>query len=154
MDSKTITPLLEVALTVRADHLDERHESAFRLFNGFYEGYHELVVDLYAATLVIHNYADILAEGLTLVETAQGFYLSELPWLQTVIVKTRNAKSQDERRGQIGYGKTPDHKVREHGIWYSLEDFTTIKMLGDKQVSIYPPVGRPTFGKDVKYQLP
>jgi len=40
------------------------------------------------------------------------------------------------------------------GIWYSLEDFTTIRMLGDKQVSIYPPVGRPTFGENVRYQLP
>ena len=25
------------------------------------------------------------------------------------------------------------------GIWYSPEDFTTIRMLGEKQVSIYPP---------------
>jgi hypothetical protein len=40
------------------------------------------------------------------------------------------------------------------GTWYSLEDFTTIRMLGDKQVSIYPPVGKPTFGENVKYQLP
>ena len=40
------------------------------------------------------------------------------------------------------------------GIWYSMEDFTTIRMLGDKQVSIYPPVGKPTFGENVKYQLP
>ena len=40
------------------------------------------------------------------------------------------------------------------GVWYSPEDFTTIRMLGDKQVSIYPPVGRPTFGENVKYKLP
>ena len=40
------------------------------------------------------------------------------------------------------------------GVWYSLEDFTTIRMLGDKQVSIYPPVGEPTFGRNVRYKLP
>ena len=40
------------------------------------------------------------------------------------------------------------------GIWYSPEDFTTIRMLGEKQVSIYPPNGRPTFGEFVKYTLP
>jgi hypothetical protein len=40
------------------------------------------------------------------------------------------------------------------GIWYSPEDFTTIRMLGEKQVSIYPPTGRATFGENVKYVLP
>ncbi len=64
-------------LKARADLFDERHQSAFRLFNGFYEGCPDLVVDLYAATLVIHNYADIPADGLPLVEAAQGFYLSQ-----------------------------------------------------------------------------
>jgi len=40
------------------------------------------------------------------------------------------------------------------GIWYSTEDFTTIRMLGDKQVSIYPPHGRSTFGENVKFVTP
>jgi hypothetical protein len=40
------------------------------------------------------------------------------------------------------------------GIWYATEDFTTIRMLGDRQVSIYPPMGRATFGENVKYVLP
>jgi len=40
------------------------------------------------------------------------------------------------------------------GIWYSTEDFTTIRMLGDKQLSIYPPVGRATFGENVKFVTP
>jgi hypothetical protein len=34
------------------------------------------------------------------------------------------------------------------GVWYSPEDFTTIRMLDDKQLWIYPPHGRPTFGKE------
>ena len=79
------------------------------------------MVDLYAATLVIHNYADIPANGLSLVEVAQEFYLSQLSWLESVVVKTRNAESEDERRGQIVYGETPDGKVREHGVWYALD---------------------------------
>ena len=120
-DKTDLLPLLKSALDARTELFDGRHQSAFRLFNGFYEGYPNIVVDLYAATLVIHNYADIPANGLSLVEVAQEFYLSQLSWLESVVVKTRNAESEDERRGQIVYGETPDGKVREHGVWYALD---------------------------------
>ena len=121
MDKDSLIPVLESCLGPRADLFDERHQSAFRLFNGFYEGYPDIVVDLYAATLVIHNYAEVSVKGVPLVETAQEFYLSKLPWLQVVIVKTRSAEDQEERRGQIVYGEKPDRKVREHGVWYALD---------------------------------
>jgi hypothetical protein len=39
-----------------------------------------------------------------------------------------------------------DDQGRVIGIWYSPEDFTAIRMLEDKQLWIYPPHGRPTFG--------
>ena len=80
-----------------------------------------MVVDLYATTLVIHNYAEVPADGVSLVEVALDFYLSKLPWLKAVILKTRNAKSQDERRGRIVFGEKPDRKIREHGVWYALD---------------------------------
>ena len=121
MNKDALIPLLESCLIVRTALFDERHQSAFRLFNGFYEGCPDLAVDLYAATLVIHNYAEVSVDGVPLVETAQEFYLSKLPWLQTVIVKTRNSESQEERRGQIVYGEKPDRKVREYDIWYALD---------------------------------
>ncbi len=38
--------------------MDTRHEAALRIFNGFLEGKPDLAIDLYARTLVIHNYAD------------------------------------------------------------------------------------------------
>jgi 23S rRNA (cytosine1962-C5)-methyltransferase len=120
-DKTTLIQFLKSALDARVDLFDEQHQAAFRLFNGFYEGCPDLVVDLYAATLVIHNYAENPTDGHPLVDAAQEFYLSQLPWLQTIVVKTRNAESQDERRGQIVYGEKPDRKVREHGVWYALD---------------------------------
>jgi len=60
-NNNPIVPLIAVALAARADLFDakgERHETAFRLFNGFSEGCSDLVVDLYGRTLVLHNYAD------------------------------------------------------------------------------------------------
>lgn len=121
MDKDSLIPWLESCLNARADLFEERNQSGFRLFNGFYEGCPDIVVDLYGTTLVIHNYAEIPADGIPLVNAAQEYYLSQLPWLGAVIVKTRNAESQDERRGRIVYGEKPDRKVREHGIRYALD---------------------------------
>lgn len=120
MKTNSTTALLLSALRARASLLDERHESAFRLFNGFYEGNPDLVVDVYARTLIIHNYADTPADGLPAVDAARIFLNSSLPWLRTVIVKTRNAPDHDERRGRASKGETPDRKIREHGVWYSV----------------------------------
>jgi len=121
MDSVTIKAFLEHALAARADLLDERHEFAFRLFNGFYEGYPDLVVDVYARTLVIYNYADKPADGHLAVEAARTFLHSNLPWLRTVVLKTRNSSRSDERRGKVIEGDTPDRKICEHGFWYAVD---------------------------------
>ena len=126
MISSPILPLLENALRARAPLFDARHESAFRLFNGFIEGASNLVIDLYASTLVIHNYADDPAEGRSTVAQATQFLRNEFPWLRAGIAKTRNptpapAASQEERRGQLLFGEKPDSKIKEHNVWYSID---------------------------------
>ena len=118
---KNISAILEASIAARAALFDERHAGAFRLFNGFYEGYPDLVLDVYARTLVIHNYADPPEDGIPAVDSARDFLRSNLPWLRTAILKTRNSPSPDERRGQIIAGDAPDRKVREHGVWYALD---------------------------------
>ena len=116
-----IIPLLVVALAARGDLLDPSHACAVRLFNGFYEGFPSLVVDLYGKTLVISNYADP-PEGLSSsLPSIQEFYLSNLPWLSTLIIKSRNSQLLDERRGKIIYGSSPDKCVREQGVWYAID---------------------------------
>jgi len=117
----SIISLLEKAITPRQSLFDIRHESAFRLFNGFTEGCPDLAIDLYASTLVMHNYADEPARGKFIIQTAQKFLLNELVWLHAGIMKTRNSKTQEERRGQFLFGEKPDNKIREHGIWYSID---------------------------------
>jgi 23S rRNA (cytosine1962-C5)-methyltransferase len=121
MDSSRIISLLQKSIQARGGLFDARHEGAFRLFNGFTEGEPNLVVDLYASTLVTHNYADDLAQGKLLVEQAAQILQNELSWLRAGIVRTRNATSQEERRGQLLFGKRPDTKVKEHGVWYSID---------------------------------
>jgi len=113
--------LLEKALAARESLFNERHESAFRLFNGFTEGEPNLVIDLYASTLVLHNYTDDPEKGKLLVQQAIQFLQSKLTWLRAGIAKTRNAKSQEEKRGQLLFGEKPDTKIKEHSVWYSID---------------------------------
>src|SRR5215213_3715954 len=108
MDYPTFISLLEKALEARASSFDARHEAAFRFFNGFTEGEPDLVIDLYASTLVIYNYADDPTQGRLIAEQAAQFLRDRLPWLHAAIVKTRNAVSHQERRGQPLFGETPD----------------------------------------------
>jgi len=119
--SNSVISLLAKALEVRESLFDARHESAFRLFNGFTEGYPGLVVDLYASTLLIHNYADDPMQGKLAVQKAQKFLLDQLSWLHAGIAKTRNGKTLDEKRGQLLFGEKPDTKIMEHGTWYSID---------------------------------
>lgn len=121
MKTDSLTPALEKAFAFRTTNFDPRHETAVRLFNGFTEGYANLVVDLYAQTLVLHNYADKPASGFAAVQEAQDFFRAHLPWLQAVVVKTRNAATPEARRGQLVHGTQPNRKIRENGVWYAID---------------------------------
>ena len=116
----TILSLLASALAERRELLDADHTGAIRIFSGFYEGFPSLVVDLYGKTLVISNYADDpqqLSPGLPVINE---FYLSNLPWLSALIIKSRNSRLIGERRGKIIYGSSPDKCIREHRVWYAI----------------------------------
>src|ERR1051325_418935 len=117
----TITQLVEKAIEARQSLFDTAHQSAFRLFNGFSEGNPDLVIDLYASTLVFHNYAEDITQGRSLVNEAKEFLVNQFPWVRVGILKTRNGRSQDEKRGQVLFGENPDRKIREHRVWYAVD---------------------------------
>jgi len=115
-----LTVLLDTAIAARAGLISEPYNTALRLFNGFYEGCPELVADLYARTLVLHNYANPPEDGLELLESAQEQLLARLPWITCVVRKTRSAASPEERCGQVVWGGPSARRVRENGVWYAL----------------------------------
>jgi len=121
MDAFTFISLLEKAIKARQSLFDAHHESAFRLFNGFSEGNSNLVIDVYASTVLFYNYADNAEHGLSLVQEAQNFLLNYLSWLRAGIVKTRNAKTQEDKCGKLLFGEKPDRKIKEHGVWYAID---------------------------------
>ena len=120
MNSSNMHSLLEKALASRAPIIDPKNESAYRLFNGFTEGCPDLVIDMYAATAVIYNYADNPEEDSSLVQEAQEFLVKSMPGLRAILVKTRNSPMQEEKRGRLIFGAELDRKIKEQGVWYSI----------------------------------
>lgn len=119
MNNHNLASLLSKAFAARAEWFDSRRQAAFRLFNGFYEGEPNLLVDIYAATAVLYNYADVPFEGAAAVRAALEVIRAELPWAQAMIVKTRNGNPQ-EKRGVLVYGQKADTRIVEHGVRYSV----------------------------------
>ncbi len=117
---RSLRELLDRCLAARAGFLQPAHEAAFRLFNGFTEGLPDLAIDLYARTAIITNYADPPERGREYAEQAQRFLRERLPWLRSCVLKVRNSALQDETRGTLLFGDSPDDKIREHGVWYAV----------------------------------
>ena len=78
-------------------------------------------MDVYARTVVIHNYADDPNANQDVVTEIVSHLQVELPWLRAGIVKTRNGTLQQDKRGQLVFGEKPDHKINENEIWYAID---------------------------------
>lgn len=124
MHDGTITPLLHKAIEARGALFDAQHKNAFRLFNGFTEGNPHLSLDLFASSVIFHNYHYDAPAGMDLVYEAQ-VQLQNHPafsgWLHAGIVKSRNTESQEERRGTLLFGQAVDRKIKEYGVWYAVD---------------------------------
>jgi 23S rRNA (cytosine1962-C5)-methyltransferase len=121
MTAEQLDGLLQTALRARHDLFDDRHLAAFRLFNGFTEGWPGLAVDLYARTAVLYNYSDPAESGEAAVQVARDVLQEMVPWIQTLVLKTRHASDPGGKLGRIVSGTEPDRKVLENGVWYALE---------------------------------
>ena len=121
MGSAEFETLLTQAITARLPLLDAQHQLPCRLFNGFLEGEPRLVIDLYAATVVLHNYASPPEDGAALIATAQQVIQALLPWVQAMLLKTRRSSLPSERNGRLLLGERLATRVREYGVWYALD---------------------------------
>ena len=121
MPSQSIA-LVDAALAARAPLLDERHESAVRLFNGFVEGMPSLVIDLCGKTLVVHDYAEAEGGDEPLARVVADHLVAKLPWIACVVWKVRHSKVSEPRNGTflVGGVKQLTRKVLEAGVWYAI----------------------------------
>ncbi|HQU35314.1 MAG TPA: class I SAM-dependent methyltransferase [Anaerolineales bacterium] len=121
MSTDSFQPLLDKALAPRAHQVDSNHGAAFRLFNGFTEGDPSLSLDIYARTLVIHNYAEDPTQNQQVIENLVNALRNSLVWLRAGILKQRNGLTQEDKRGVFLFGDSPDTKITEHGVSYALD---------------------------------
>ena len=121
MFAEPIIPWLEKAIQARTEFFDARHESAFRLFTGFTEGYPNITLDVYGQTLVIHNYADEQTDSQILSQELVDKVRETLSWLRAGILKTRNSKAPEARNGILIFGERPDTQIKEHGVLYAID---------------------------------
>src|SRR5260221_561216 len=103
-----INTLLEKAINSRISLFDSPHESALRLFNGFSEGDPSLALDIYARTLIIHNYADDPTANQSQIQEVIDQTRASLNWLRAGILKTRNGRTQEEKKGTLIFGEKSD----------------------------------------------
>lgn len=111
--------LLECAVEKRAIFLDKKHESAFRLFNGFLEGFPDLVVDIYAKCLLIHWYGK--EEGTDLIAFVFQELCESLDWVENVLVKSRADKDRTQKNGKYLLQKSKTSWIKENDIRYSVD---------------------------------
>jgi len=116
-----IISLLEKAVASRQALFEASHESAFRLFNGFYAGYPDLALDVYGYTLVIHNYADDPSQNQNVIQETISYLRNNINWLRAGILKTRNSVIQEEKKGILIFGDKADTKIKEHGVRYAID---------------------------------
>ena len=126
MTTDDLLPRLELALEARATLIGKDRRAALRLFAGFYEGgpckgCPELVADLYARTLVLFDYSSSPQDGAHNLKIAQDFYLAQLPGIECVVQKSRNASDSAARRGLITFGASPAQQITENGVNYALD---------------------------------
>ena len=121
MDLHDLISLIDQAIASRRTLIDSTHDSPFRIFNGFSEGYPDLTLEIYARTLVVHNYIKEPAQNQDLVLTIVDHIIKSLKWLRACIVKTRNGLTREERNGILVFGEKPDTRVNEHGVWYAID---------------------------------
>lgn len=120
--STELSAILATAFAARAAYVDPAHQAAFRLFNGFREGYPAVVLDVYGTTLVIHDHADAECGDEATVRDAAESARNAFPWLTTALWKVRAAGDRERRNGTLLWGDATAlaRRVREDGVWYAL----------------------------------
>lgn len=115
-----VTALLEAAIAARAPLVDDAHETAFRLFNGFSEGLPALALDVYQRCLVLHDYAPGGDAALT--ARALATARAQLPWLTSAVLKVRDGAGA-ARNGRVVFGAPEElpRQVVENGVRYALQ---------------------------------
>ena len=99
----------------------DQTQQAWRLFNGFREGYPELSIDLYGGTAVFFLHKLVGREAETLQAAALDWITSSLPGVECVISKLRSNREPADRNGTVSFGSKPAERIEENHVLYALD---------------------------------
>ncbi|GAB4530078.1 MAG: hypothetical protein Fur0018_17120 [Anaerolineales bacterium] len=116
-----ISAPLAHAIERRAAWLTPPHEGAFRLFNGYTEGLPGLRIEIFARTAVIFNLAHPPESLAAPVQQAVESLPPSLPWLESILLKTRHSGDEAARLGVLVWGEHLPARVRERHVRYALD---------------------------------
>ncbi len=121
-DIEVLFKQVEKALQARLPLMDEQHQTAMRLFSGFYEGFPDVLIDIYGTTLLIFNYHEKPVVLRPLLIEIQKWFIQQFPWITAVVHKTRSVRNMPSRLGVIRYGdeQSLTSRIVEHGVAYAI----------------------------------
>ena len=117
MNPQDLTERIDRAIDARSDLLNSDQTTAIRLFNGFSEGCPDLLIDLYARTLVLAA-PEVMQQ---ILESIQAHLLSHLPQVNCVIQKMPASHDPKRPRGIMTFGNNPATQIQELMIWYAVD---------------------------------
>ncbi len=99
--------------------LDESFE-AYRLFNGFYEGYPGLVLDRYGPTLVVFNH-NAPGQSQEIIDQITRWGLDNLQGVDSAVLKQRQHPDQRFKNGILIAGRSTPTFITEFSVRYALD---------------------------------
>ncbi len=112
---------LQKSLHLRQEDHSLSESDAYRIFNGFYEGLPGLVVDCYANTILISNHSRQPESLNSPIEQISQFSSTEIPGIDSVLLKTRHSTDPEERKGRLLQGQALPQQITEHEIRYAID---------------------------------
>jgi 23S rRNA (cytosine1962-C5)-methyltransferase len=113
----------------RADLIGETQ--IYRLFNGFYEGIPDLVIDRYGPALVIFNHTESsMLDGV--IQEFIDWVSDHLDGVDSVLLKKRQHPNEEIRNGVLISGESLPKAVIEYGVHYALD------LTMNQDASFYP----------------
>lgn len=121
MELNSLLQSITRAVEARTSLLAAEPHGALRLFAGFFEGCRDLVIDDYASTLVVFNYARQPEELAGLLPAVVQRLRELLPTANCILLKTRGAADPLQRKGVVLWGGPPTREILENGVRYAVD---------------------------------
>ena len=116
--TEALSVLLNTAFQKRKDLFSDPDTDAFRMFNGFCEGFPSFSIDRYAGTAVILWTDKKAVPGSGLLPFLSRICIESIPGVESVLFKNRFGRTAEEKNGVLLHGEKVSDRIREWGVSY------------------------------------